>query len=196
MKRLFDIVFSLFGIIFLLPAFVLIAIWIKLDSKGCMLYKQKRVGKEGEEFTLFKFRTMGADSEKKGFLTVGDKDSRITRSGYYLRKFKLDELPQLFNVLIGDMSFVGPRPEVKKYTDLYNEKQKRVLNVRPGITDPASLEYINESEELAKQEDPEAYYINVIMPRKLNINIKYLNGRTFFSDIGVIFKTVSKVFRQ
>lgn len=184
------------GIVFAFPIFLIMAIWIKLDSKGPIFYQQKRVGKDGYEFTLFKFRSMRVDADRSGLLTVGDRDNRITRSGYYLRKSKLDELPQLFNVLIGDMSFVGPRPEVKKYTDLYSEAQKNVLSIRPGITDPASLKYIDESEVLAKQDDPEEYYIQVLMPQKLNINLEYLKDRTFFSDIGVILKTILRVFKR
>lgn len=189
MKRLFDLMVSLVGIIFLSPLFMLIILLMKMTSKGSVLYKQVRVGKNNKDFTIFKFRTMYVDADKLGLLTVGGKDPRITKIGYYLRKFKLDELPQLFNVLLGDMSFVGPRPEVRKYVNLYNPQQLQVLNVRPGITDMASIEFRNENELLSQQDDPDAYYIQVIMPKKLQINLEYLEERSFVKDVGVIFKT-------
>jgi len=158
-------------------------------SKGPVIYKQVRVGKNNKDFKIFKFRTMVVNADKLGLLSVGDRDPRITQIGYYLRKFKLDELPQLANVLIGDMSFVGPRPEVRKYVNFYNQEQMQVFKVRPGITDLASIEFRNESELLSNQEDPDSYYINVIMPKKLQINLHYLKERTLFKDIGVILKT-------
>lgn len=160
-----------------------------VSSRGPIFYKQLRVGRNNEDFFIFKFRTMYVDSDKQGLLTVGGRDSRVTTIGYYLRKFKLDELPQIVNVLIGDMSFVGPRPEVRKYVDLYNQEQMQVLNVRPGITDLASIEFRNENELLSNQEDPNSYYINVIMPKKLQINLDYLKKSNLFKDVWVIVKT-------
>lgn len=189
MKRLFDILFSFIGIIFLLPLLILIIILIKMTTKGPFLYKQIRVGKHNKDFIIFKFRTMIDDAEKLGLLTVGERDSRITKIGYYLRKSKLDELPQIANILVGDMSFVGPRPEVRKYVELYTHTQMKVLDVRPGITDLASIEFRDENKILGKQEDPDNYYINIIMPRKLQINLDYLQKRNLMKDIGLIFKT-------
>jgi lipopolysaccharide/colanic/teichoic acid biosynthesis glycosyltransferase len=189
MKRLFDIVFSFIGIIFLLPLLILIIILIKMTTKGPFLYKQIRVGKHNKDFIIFKFRTMIDDAEKLGLLTVGERDSRITKIGYYLRKSKIDELPQIANVLVGDMSFVGPRPEVRKYVELYTHSQMKVLDVRPGITDLASIEFRDENKILGKQENPDNYYINIIMPRKLQINLDYLQKRTLMKDIGLIIKT-------
>lgn len=189
MKRLFDILFSFFGIIFLLPVLLLIVFLMVVTSKGPILYKQLRVGRNNIDFTIFKFRTMFVDADKLGLLTVGGRDPRVTKVGYYLRKFKLDELPQLFNVLKGDMSFVGPRPEVRKYVDLYSLNQMQVLNVRPGITDIASIEFRNENDILSIQKDPEDYYISVIMPKKLQLNLVYLETSTFAKDVLVIFKT-------
>lgn len=145
------------------------------------------------DFKIFKFRTMKTDSEKKGFLTIGNKDNRITKVGYYLRKYKLDEFPQLINVLKGDMSIVGPRPEVRKYVDMYNEQQLKVLSVRPGLTDFASIEYINESEILSKSDKPEETYINEIMPAKLNINLNYINKKSFLTDCIIITRTFIKI---
>lgn len=189
MKRVFDIVFSFFGLVFLSPILILIVVLMKGTTKGPIIYKQLRVGKNNTDFLIFKFRTMVVNADQLGLLTVGGRDSRITNLGYYLRKFKLDELPQLVNVLIGDMSFVGPRPEVRKYVTLYNQEQLQVLNVRPGITDLASIEYRNENEILANQVDPDRYYIEVIMPEKLQINLEYLKNRNLIKDIGVIVKT-------
>jgi lipopolysaccharide/colanic/teichoic acid biosynthesis glycosyltransferase len=194
MKRLFDIVMSLIGLIILLPFFVLISIWILLDSRGGIFYRQVRVGKNGIDFRLWKFRSMRPDSDQKGLLTVGGRDPRITRSGYFIRKYKLDELPQLINVLTGDMSFVGPRPEVRKYVDLYNAEQRKVLDVRPGITDLASLEYFEENELLAKSSDPEKTYIEEIMPAKLKLNLQYIGKANLGTDIGMIFRTVGRIF--
>lgn len=193
MIRLFDIIFSFLGLIILLPFFVLIAICIKLSSRGAVFFIQQRVGKDNVDFKLIKFRTMKMDSDKKGLLTVGGRDPRITGVGYFLRKFKLDELPQLINVLIGDMSLVGPRPEVRKYVDLYTVEQKRVLSVRPGITDNASLEYFNENELLAKSSDPEQTYINEIMPAKLALNMKFINDPSLGAYFSTIFRTFGKV---
>lgn len=191
MKRLFDIVCSFFGLVFLSPLFIFLSLWVGLSSRGGVFYKQRRVGLNGRDFTLYKFRSMAVGSDKKGLLTVGGKDSRVTKAGYFIRKYKLDELPQLFNVLKGDMSFVGPRPEVRKYVDMYSEEQKRVLSVRPGITDIASMKYRNENDILAKAENPEQYYIDVIMPDKLALNLEYIDTRNFFRDIKLIFRTIA-----
>ncbi len=195
MKRLFDIVASFFGLLVLLPILLIVAILIVIDSRGGVFYRQVRVGKGNKDFRIFKFRTMHTNADKLGLLTVGGRDPRVTKVGYYLRKYKLDELPQLINVLIGDMSFVGPRPEVRKYVDLYTEEQQKVLEVRPGITDLASIEFRNENEILEKQENPDQYYIDVIMPHKLEINLKYIKNRSFLKDIGIIFKTFSAILK-
>ena len=194
MKRLFDIIFSLIGIAILLPFFLIFTIFIVIDSGFPVFYSQTRVGKNGKDFSLLKFRTMKKDSDKKGLLTVGEKDSRITSFGFFLRKYKLDELPQLFNVLAGNMSLVGPRPEVRKYVELYNSEQKKVLSVKPGITDYASIEYSNENSILAKSMNPENLYITEIMPTKLKLNLKYIEERSFLTDLKIIFKTIGKIF--
>lgn len=191
-KRIFDFVASFVGCIIISPIYIVIALLIKLDSKGPVFFKQKRVGQFGKEFEILKYRTMVVDAEKIGKqITVG-KDSRITKIGHILRKYKLDELPQLFNVLKGDMSLVGPRPEVPKYVELYNDKEREVLNVKPGITDFASIEYRDENELLGTVENPEEYYIDVIMKHKLKLNLKYINNNNIFIDIGIIFKTILK----
>ena len=190
MKRLFDITASFFGILILSPLLIFIGLWVGLSSKGGVFYKQIRVGKNNKDFKLYKFRSMRVNSDKQGLLTVGSKDSRITKAGYFIRKYKIDELPQLINVLKGDMSFVGPRPEVRRYVDLYSEEQMKVLSVRPGITDPASIKYRNENDILSSQSNPEQYYIQHIMPDKLKINIDYINTRTFVKDIKIIFQTI------
>ena len=188
LKRIFDIIFSILGLIILSPVLLIIAIIIKSDSKGPVIYKQLRVGKNGIDFNVLKFRTMKTDSDKEGLLTVGGRDSRITGSGYFIRKYKLDEFPQLLNVLKGEMSFVGPRPEVRKYVLLYNEEQRKVLEVRPGITDIASITYRNENELLEKADDPEKFYIEEIMPDKIRLNLEYLKDRSFLNDIKIILK--------
>lgn len=193
LKRLFDIFFSLIGLILLLPFFLFISIFIIIDSKGGVFYKQVRVGKDEIDFKLFKFRSMRTDSDKKGLLTVGGRDSRITRMGYYIRKYKIDELPQLINVFLGDMSLVGPRPEVRRYTDLYNDEQKKVLSVKPGITDYASIEYSNENEILGKADDPERVYIDEIMPAKLKLNLRYIQEQGLLTDVKIIIKTILKI---
>ncbi len=193
LKRVFDILFSLVGIFLLLPVFLVFAILIVLDSKGGIFYKQVRVGKDMRDFKLLKFRTMYTDSDKKGLLTVGQRDSRITKVGYTLRKYKVDELPQLFNVLLGDMSLVGPRPEVRKYVDMYNEQQQKVLSVKPGITDYASIEYVNENELLKNADDPEQLYIDEIMPEKLRLNLKYIAENSFVNDIKIILNTLKAI---
>jgi lipopolysaccharide/colanic/teichoic acid biosynthesis glycosyltransferase len=193
LKRIFDIIFSLLGIIILLPFFLLFAILIVFDSGFPVFYSQKRVGKNGINFSLIKFRTMKKNSDKKSLLTVGEKDSRITNIGYFLRKYKIDELPQLFNVLIGDMSLVGPRPEVRKYVEMYNPEQKKILSVKPGITDYASIAYANENEILSKSENPEQLYITEVMPAKLKLNLKYIVEKSFFTDLKIIFMTIGKI---
>lgn len=192
-KRLFDIFCSSIGLIILSPILLLLALLIKLESKGPVFFLQTRVGLNNTDFKLFKFRSMFMDAEKRGQLTVGMRDPRITRMGYYLRKFKLDELPQLLNVIKGDMSLVGPRPEVRKYVNFYNTKQMQVLTVRPGITDYASIKFINENELLAQANDPEAFYISDIMPQKLELNISYIKQKGFFKDISLILKTFLKI---
>ena len=189
MKRLFDIIASGFGLIVLSPIFFILAIWIKLDSKGPVFYRQVRVGKDNKDFRIFKFRSMRVGSDKGSLVTIGGRDSRITRSGYIIRKLKLDELPQLINVFVGDMSLVGPRPEVRHYVDYWTSEQMHVLDVRPGITDPASIKFRNENELMEQAEDPEDYYINVIMQEKLKLYLEYVQNHTFFGDIGLIFKT-------
>jgi lipopolysaccharide/colanic/teichoic acid biosynthesis glycosyltransferase len=190
-----DIVFSLGFILVLSPVLLLIAIWIKLDSTGPVFYLQERIGLHRKPFRIYKFRTMHPDADKRGLLTVGGKDPRVTRAGYYLRKFKLDELPQFFNVLGGSMSLVGPRPEVKRYVDLYNSTQLNVLNVKPGITDYASIEYSDENELLGKAVDPERAYIDEIMPAKLELNLKYINDQSFITDCKILLHTFFKIVK-
>lgn len=184
---------SLVMLVLLSPLFLLISLLIIIDSRGGVFYKQVRVGKFGKDFKLFKFRTMRPDSDQKGLLTVGAKDSRITGIGIYLRKYKLDELPQLLNVLGGSMSLVGPRPEVRKYVDLYTEEQAKVLNVKPGITDYASIEYINENEILAQSSDPEKTYIEEVMPAKLELNKIYIQNPGLGQDLKILLLTMRKI---
>jgi lipopolysaccharide/colanic/teichoic acid biosynthesis glycosyltransferase len=195
-KRLFDIFFSLVGFIFLLPIFLIISLAIILDSKGGIFYRQLRVGKNNVDFKIFKFRTMRSGSDKKGLLTIGDKDFRVTKVGYFLRKYKIDELPQLINILIGDMSFVGPRPEVRKYVDLYNQEQLKVLSVSPGLTDFSSLDFIDESEILSQSSDPEKTYIQEIMPAKLELCKKYLIEQSFKTDTKILIATLFKIIKK
>ena len=193
--RFFDFVLSLVGLVVLAPIFIVLAVWIKIDSVGPVFYKQIRVGQNGKDFGLFKFRSMVVDADKKGLITVGGKDPRITRSGYFIRKYKLDELPQLINVLVGDMSLVGPRPEVRKYVELYDDEQNKVLSVKPGITDYASIEYMDENEILGKSTDPEKTYIEEIMPEKIKYNMKYIKNRSLIEYFKIIFLTVLKIIR-
>jgi lipopolysaccharide/colanic/teichoic acid biosynthesis glycosyltransferase len=193
MTRVLDILFSLVGLILLFPVFLVISLIILIDSRGGVIYKQTRVGRNGVDFRLFKFRTMQTGAEKKGGLTVGSRDSRMTQSGYYLRKYKLDELPQLVNVMKGEMSLVGPRPELRKYVDLYTADQVKVLSVRPGITDFASIEYSNENEILGRAADPEQAYINDVMPAKIILNMKYIDSPTVGNYLKVIGMTFTKV---
>ena len=196
MKRLFDITASGLGLLVLSPLFLILAVWIKLDSPGPVFYRQVRVGRGNKDFRLFKFRSMRVGSDKKGLITVGGHDPRVTRSGYYIRKYKLDELPQLINVFIGDMSLVGPRPEVRKYVDLYTPEQLHVLDVRPGITDMASIRYRNENELLEQAADPEQYYRDVVMQDKLRINLEYVAGHSFIKDLKIIFMTFKAVVTE
>lgn len=194
LRRIMDIFGAVFGIWITGPLMAAAALWVKLDSPGPIFYRQQRIGQNGKPFRIFKFRTMVTDADKIGTLiTVGGRDPRITNSGYWLRKFKIDELPQFFNVLFGEMSFVGPRPEVKKYVDLYTPEQRKILDVRPGVTDIASIAYRNENEILERKADPEAYYQSVIMQRKIKLNQLYLAKRNVCSDLLVIFKTVFKL---
>ena len=194
LKRIFDIISSLFGLILLSPFMIIIAILIKLDSKGPIFFKQVRVTKNGREFKIFKYRTMKIGSDKYSQITVG-KDSRITKVGDFLRKYKLDEIPQLINVLIGDMSLVGPRPEVPRYVALYTEEQREILKVRAGITDYASIEFSNENDILANETDPEKAYIEKIMPRKIELNKKYLSEISVMTDIKIILLTIKKILK-
>lgn len=196
MKRLFDIVASGLGLIVLSPLFLILAIWIKLDSKGPVFYRQVRVGYKNKDFRIFKFRSMRVGADKGSLVTIGGHDPRITRSGYFIRKFKFDELPQLINVFVGDMSLVGPRPEVRHYVDYWTPEQMHVLDVRPGITDPASIKFRNENELMEKVEDPEKYYIEVIMQEKIRLYLEYVNHHSFMGDIWLIFKTFWTIFRE
>ena len=189
MKRLFDILVSGIGLICLSPLLLIVAIWIKLDSPGPVFYRQVRIGRYNKDFRIFKFRSMRIGSDKGSLVTIGGRDPRITRSGYFIRKFKIDELPQLINVLIGDMSLVGPRPEVRHYVNYWTPEQMHVLDVRPGITDPASIKYRNENELLAQAEDPEKYYIEVIMQEKIKLYLEYAEKSSFWYDIKLIFQT-------
>jgi len=192
-KRLFDIVASGLGIIVLSPLFLILAFWIVLDSKGPVFYRQNRVGRFNKDFRMLKFRSMAEGSDKGSLVTIGKRDSRITRAGYFLRKFKLDELPQLFNVFSGDMSLVGPRPEVRHYVNYWTPEQMHVLDIRPGITDPASIKFRNENELLEQVEDPEKYYIEVIMQEKIKLYLEYVENHSFWGDLGIVFKTIQAI---
>ena len=195
MTRLCDIVFSLFGLLILSPLFLIVALWIVIDDPGPVFYRQQRVGKDNKDFGLLKFRSMRVGADKMSLITIGDRDPRVTRAGYYIRKYKLDELPQLWNVLIGDMSLVGPRPEVRRYVDLYTPEQQKVLSVRPGITDYASIEYIDENTLLAQADDPDKTYIEQIMPAKIALNMRYITHPTLGEYIKIILLTISKIIR-
>ena len=196
MKRLFDILVSGIGLICLSPLLLIVAIWIKLDSPGPVFYRQVRVGRYNKDFRIFKFRSMRIGSDKGSLVTIGGRDPRITRSGYFIRKFKIDELPQLINVLIGDMSLVGPRPEVRRYVNYWTVEQMHVLDVRPGITDPASIKYRNENELLAQAEDPEKYYIEVIMQEKIKLYLEYTEKSSFWYDIKLIIQTFRVIITE
>lgn len=193
MIRFLDIIFSTLGIILLLPFFIIFCLIIKTDSKGGCFYIQERIGKDGKPFGILKFRTMRSGADSDGLLTIGTHDKRITRIGNLLRKTKIDELPQLWNVLKGEMSIVGPRPEVEKYVLLYSEEQRKVLTVRPGITDYASIEYVNENEILSQANDPDRTYIEEVMPQKIRLSMKYLEHYTVSEYFKIIFLTLKKV---
>jgi lipopolysaccharide/colanic/teichoic acid biosynthesis glycosyltransferase len=193
MIRFFDVLFSVLGIVFISPLLVVVYIMIIIESKGGGFYTQERVGLNGIDFKLIKFRSMAFGSDKKGLITIGGNDARITKIGFLIRKFKIDELPQLFNVLIGDMSIVGPRPEVRKYVDLYSKEQRKILNVKPGITDYASIEYANENEILGKADDPNKMYIDEIMPAKIELNLKYIENKILKEYFKIIFLTFYKI---
>lgn len=195
MIRFFDIFFSFLGLLLLSPLFIIIYIAIRIESRGGGFYCQKRVGQYGQDFDLFKFRSMRIGSDKEGLITVGGRDPRITKTGYFLRKYKLDELPQLYNVLIGDMSLVGPRPEVRKYVNLYIGEQRRVLDVRPGVTDYASIEYVDENVILGQAADPDKAYVELIMPDKIKYNMKYINHQCVREYFKIIFLTFYKIVR-
>jgi len=194
LKRFTDIFLSFLAILVLLPFMFVISLIVNFESIGGFFYFQQRVGKNGKDFKLIKFRTMYVRADKNGLITVGTNDKRITGFGKFLRKFKLDELPQLFNVIIGDMSIVGPRPEVRKYVNLYNSEQLKVLSVHPGLTDYASIIYIEENKILSESDDPEKMYVEKIMPHKLELNLKYIKNQTIFTDLKIIFKTIFKIF--
>ena len=195
MIRFFDVLFSAIGLILLSPILISVGLLIKIESKGGSFYTQERIGKNGNPFKLYKFRSMRTGSDKKGLITIGEKDNRITKIGFYLRKYKLDELPQLWNVFIGDMSLVGPRPEVRKYTDLYTKEQKAVLNVRPGITDWASIKYVDENKILGEAENPDEAYVKIIMPNKIKLNMVYIQNQTLGEYFKIIFTTFKEIVR-
>ena len=194
-KRLFDILFSIVMLLLLSPLLLSMVVIVALDSPGGVFFGQIRVGKSGRHFRLWKFRTMKVNAESSGQLTVGSRDNRITRAGFYLRKYKIDELPQLWNVLTGDMSIVGPRPEVPRYVAMYNEEQKQVLSILPGITDYASLLYFTENDLLAASSNPEDTYIREIMPAKLELNLKYIREMSFLGDMKIVLLTARRIFR-
>jgi len=196
MIRLFDIVFSLLGLILLFPIFVIIYLLINIESKGGGFYIQNRVGKEGLDFKLFKFRSMSIGSDNKGLITVGNNDPRMTKVGAFIRRYKLDELPQLFNVFLGDMSLVGPRPEVRKYVNLYSMEQLKVLKIKPGITDYASIEYVDENVILGNAIDPDKVYIEEIMPDKIRLNMKYIDNRSIKEYFHIIFLTFWYIIKR
>ena len=196
LKRLFDIVASLIGIVILSPVLIFVSIIILISSPGPIIYKQIRVGKKGILFNICKFRTMVVNSDKQGLLITVGKDSRITRTGFFLRKFKIDELPQLFNVIKGDMSFVGPRPEVEKYVKTYTCEQKIILEIRPGITDYASIMFRDESSILAKSSNPEKTYISEIVPKKIDLNLIYLRKMSILEDIKIILLTLWAIVKK
>ena len=195
MKRLFDILFSLIVLVIGIPFGLLIAVAIVVDSRGHVIYKQKRVGRHNVDFQLYKFRTMCDDADKGSQITVSDHDSRITKTGSFLRKYKIDEFPQFFNILKGEMSIVGPRPEVRKYVEMYTPEQMRVLSVRPGLTDYASIRYVNENELLAKSDNPEQTYIQEIMPDKLKLNLQYIDEQSIWVDLKIMWQTLMAILR-
>ena len=196
MKRAFDLVFSLLVLILFLPFGLIISLLILFSSPGGVFYRQERIGKNGVPFMLYKFRSMRTNAHQSGRLTVGMKDPRITSVGIFIRKYKLDEFPQFINVLNGDMSIVGPRPEVNEFVTLYSEEQRKILTVKPGITDYASLEYFNENEQLAQSDDPKKTYIEEVMPHKIEINQQYLSSPTLGHDLQIIFKTIRRILKN
>ena len=196
MKRIFDILFSLIIILCFFSIGLIISILIKLSSSGGIFYSQIRIGKNAKPFKIYKFRSMKIDSDHSQKLTIGMKDPRITSIGFFIRKYKLDEFPQFINVLIGNMSIVGPRPEVKEYVDRYSDEQRKILSLKPGITDYASIEYFKENELLAASSNPEKTYIEEIMPAKLKLNEKYLENQSLGHDIQIIWKTIKKVLKN
>ncbi len=193
-KRTFDIAFALMALVLLAPVLLLLALAVALTSPGGAFFRQVRVGRGGRTFHVLKFRSMRPGSEARGQLTVGGRDPRITPVGRLLRKTKLDELPQLWNVLVGDMSVVGPRPEVPRYVELYTPEQRAVLSVRPGITGMASLDYIDENELLARSADPEHAYIHEVMPAKLALDLRYVREHDLWLDLRIIAVTVRRIF--
>ena len=196
MKRLFDIIASGCGLLVVSPILLVVAIWIKLDSRGPVFYRQVRVGYKNKDFQIFKFRSMRIGSDKGSLVTIGGRDPRITRSGYFIRKYKLDELPQLINVFVGDMSLVGARPEVRHYVDYWTPEHMHVLDVRPGITDPASIKFRNENELMGQAENPEDYYINVIMQEKIKLYLEYVENASLMYDLKLIFKTFKVIVTE
>jgi lipopolysaccharide/colanic/teichoic acid biosynthesis glycosyltransferase len=196
MKRAFDLLFSFTILTLFLPFGILISMLIMIGSKGGVFYRQERIGRHGKPFMLLKFRSMRIDSDQQGKLTVGMNDSRITQIGLFIRKYKLDEFPQFINVLLGEMSIVGPRPEVEEFVSLYNTSQKRVLEVKPGVTDYASIEYFNENAILAEANDPKKTYIEIIMPEKIRLNEKYISNPTLAHDLKIIFRTILRILKN
>ena len=194
-KRLFDLLVSLAGLVILSPLMLLISALIKSESSGPVFFRQNRVGKDGRVFRLFKFRSMFLNADKKGLITIGNNDRRITKTGAFIRKYKFDEIPQLINVLKGEMSIVGPRPEVEYYVEMYSNEQRKVLSVKPGITDWASIKYIKENELLAGSAHPEKLYIEVVMPDKLKINSEYIDNGSFLLDLKIIWFTLIKIIK-
>ena len=195
MIRVLDIIFSGMGLIVLSPLFLVVYILIRVESRGGGFYSQERIGKDGKPFRLYKFRSMRQDADKGSLITIGEHDSRITRMGYFIRKYKIDELPQLWNVFVGDMSLVGPRPEVERYTDLYTAEQQKVLSVRPGITDWASIEYMDENVILGQAEDPDKAYIAQVMPDKIRYNMRWIENQGVVEYFKIIFCTFFKIIR-
>lgn len=195
MKRLFDIFFSFLGLLLLSPLLLALAIAVRSSGRGGVFFRQTRVGLNGRNFRILKFRTMRPDSEAGGQITVGSRDPRVTAVGHFLRSYKLDELPQLWNILIGDMSFVGPRPEVPRYVSMYTKEQRGVLSVRPGLTDYASLAYFDESSILGAADDPEKEYIENLMPAKLKLNLMYIKEKGLLTDLGLILRTLMRVLK-
>ena len=195
-KRIFDIVASGCGLLVLSPVLLVVAIWVKLDSRGPVFYRQVRVGRYNKDFRIFKFRSMRIGADKGSLVTIGGHDPRVTRSGYFIRKYKLDELPQLINVFVGDMSLVGPRPEVRHYVNYWTPLQMHVFDVRPRITDPAAITVRNENELMEKAVDPEDYYINVIMQEKIRLYLEYVENTSFIYDLKLIFQTFMVIVRD